>query len=71
MHLHQASLAPQSSAVRTALATAGLLMALSACSHFAGSAPSPDITTLKVSAHRLLRDVRLHVSRDAKLEPFS
>ena len=55
MHLHQASLAPQSSAVRTALATAGLLMALSACSHFAGSAPSPDITTLKVSAHRLYR----------------
>jgi len=50
------------SATRTIFATAAVLVALAACSHFRGTAPSPDITTTKVSAHGLYRaSVRLGV----------
>jgi len=55
MHLLQASLYSRRSAVRTSVVAAGVVMALTACSHFGGSAPSPDIATVKASAHRLYR----------------
>ena len=42
------------SAVGTSSVIAGLLMTLTACSHFR-RAPSPDIATVKVSAHQLYR----------------
>ena len=62
MHLLQTSLHSRRSALRTAFVTASVLMLLTACSHFRGSAPSPDIATAKVSAHRLYRaSVRLDV----------
>ena len=40
---------------RTALATAGVLLLLAACSHYRGSVPSPDIGMAKLSAHQLYR----------------
>jgi len=49
-------------AFRTAFAAASVLMILTACSHFRGTAPSPDIATTKASAHGLYRaSVRLGV----------
>ena len=51
---HRTSL-PSSTTVRTALAIAGMLLALTACSHFSGPVPSPDITTVKLSAHQMYR----------------
>ena len=53
----QVSMHPRRSAARTVLATAGVLMAmaLTACGHLHGSAPSPDITTVKLSAHQSYR----------------
>ena len=54
MHLLQASLHPRRSTVRTSSLIAVALMAVTACSHFR-SAPSPDIATVKVSAHQLYR----------------
>jgi YtkA-like protein len=42
--------------LRTSTVAAAVLMALTACSHFrGGSAPPPDIATVKVSAHQLYR----------------
>ena len=47
---------------RTVFTIAGVLMVLAACSHFRGTAPSPDIATTKASAHGLYRaSVRLDV----------
>jgi hypothetical protein len=54
MHPNQTFSNLRRSALRTAFATAGLLMALTGCSHFR-SAPAPDITTVKVSAHSMYR----------------
>ena len=50
----QTTLHPRRSAISVSTAIAGLLIALTACSHFR-SAPSPDIATVKVSAHQLYR----------------
>ena len=46
---------PRRFVVRTALVAAATCVTLAACSHFRGSAPSPDIATVKESAHRLYR----------------
>src|SRR4029450_10985713 len=55
MPLRPPSLHSRRSAIRGSFLTAGVLMALTACSHFRGSAPSPDIATVKVSAHHVYR----------------
>jgi YtkA-like protein len=55
MQLLRASPNSRRWAVTTAFATITVIVALAACSHFGGTAPSPDITTAKVSAHRLYR----------------
>ena len=54
MNSHQASPNPLGSALRMTFAAAAMLLAVTACNHFR-TAPSPDITTVKVSAHRLYR----------------
>ena len=55
MYLHLASLHSRRSAIRPSFLAAGVLVTLTACSHFRGSAPSPDIATVKVSAHHVYR----------------
>ena len=54
MNSHHASPNALGSALRATFAAAAMLMAVTACSHFR-TAPSPDISTVKVSAHRLYR----------------
>ena len=54
MQLLQASQHPRRPMARALSLTAVVLMALTACSHFR-SAPSPDISTVKLSAHQLYR----------------
>ena len=54
MNSHHASPNPLGSALRTTVAAAAVIMAVTACSHFR-TAPSPDITTVKLSAHQLYR----------------
>ena len=56
MHLtHTPTPSPRRSAVRTALVAAAMLVIATACSHLRGAVPSPDVTTVKVSAHQLYR----------------
>ena len=56
MDLAQApSLSPRRSAVRTALVTAAMLVVVASCIHSHGTVPSPDITTVKLSAHQMYR----------------
>jgi hypothetical protein len=59
MHTRQESLPSRRSAVtpsfRTFAATAAMLAALAACNHVRGSAPAPDIATVKSSAKHLYR----------------
>jgi hypothetical protein len=55
MQLLQTSLHPRRSAARTFSLMAVVLVALTACSHFRGTAPTPDIETVKMSAHQLYR----------------
>ena len=56
MHLTQTpSPSPRRSAVRTPVVVAAIVVAASACSHLRGPVPSPDVTTVKVSAHQLYR----------------
>ena len=56
MDLAQApSLSPRRSVVRTALVTAAMLVVVASCIHWRGTVPSPDITTVKLSAHQMYR----------------
>ena len=55
MYLLHTRSRPRRSAARTAFAAVGLLLLLTACSHFRGRAPSSDIATAKMSAHQLYR----------------
>ena len=55
MSLLHKTLRLRRSIARTASATAGALLLLTACSHYRGSVPSPDIGMAKLSAHQLYR----------------
>jgi hypothetical protein len=55
MDFNRALLDPRRSTLRTVFTTVGVLMALTGCGHFRGNAPTPDITTVKMSAHSVYR----------------